>query len=258
MTPRLVEHGSLLALELPRGEPSSEQARALDLAGRDVPLRRDRRAHQPPDRHAGDVRRDPAGQRDHHGAEAVLAGRGAAADGHPAADEGLAAMPSPGGVRKIVRIEGAAFPFVTDLAAARGDEVVTTLLPLAERSRPTRWWRRCGRCSARTRSAFAYAPTNSLILGGSAALITRIANIVQSLDAKGADRLFLRPSAPRRRRDDGRAARGRLRRRRPDRRVARRAHEQRGGAREGRLGAARCATSSRGSTGRRPAAASCT
>jgi len=189
VTPRLVEHGSLLALELPRGERSKEAG--LDLAGRDVPLRQ---IIERISRHTGTpVMFDETLQ----GNVTIMAQKPfAPGEALLLMDtlllmKGLAAMPSPGGVRKIVRIEGAAFPFVTDLVAARGDEVVTTLLPLENIQAATIVEALRPMLGAHT-LAFAYPPTNSVILGGSAALITRIANIVQAIDAKGADRFFLR------------------------------------------------------------------
>lgn len=189
VTPRLVEPGTgLLALELPRGESTTD---GLDLAGRDVPLRglveRIARKTGTPvmfdETLTGNV--TIVAQKAFSPGEALLL-----------LDtlllmKGLAAMPSPGGVRKVVRIEGAAFPFVTDLAVARGDEVVTTLLPLQHVQAATMVEALRPMLGQHT-LAFAYAPTNSLILGGSAALITRLGNIVQSLDEKGADRLFIR------------------------------------------------------------------
>jgi general secretion pathway protein D len=191
LTPRLVEKGSLLALELPRREEEAG-AKGLDLAGRDMSVRqlvtRIARFTDTPvlfdETLQGDV--TIVSLQPFSKPEALLL-----------LDtmllmKGMAAMPTPGGVRKVVRIEGSQAPFVEDVAKAQGDQLVTTLLRLhtiqaesvLQAMRPM---------IGSNMTAFAYQPTNSIILGGSAALVLRIAGIVESLDAKGTERMFLRP-----------------------------------------------------------------
>jgi general secretion pathway protein D len=189
LTPRMVQRGSQLALELPRRQ--GEGTGGLDLGGRDLPLRtvveRISRFTQTP------VMFDESLQ----GFVSIVAQRPfTSGEALMLLDtllltRGFAAMPSPGGVRKIVRIEGSPWPFVSDLAAATGDEVVTTLITLhtvqvdavLQALRPQ---------LGKSTLASSFPPTNSLILAGSAALIARIEDIVRALDATGAERLFLR------------------------------------------------------------------
>ena len=189
LTPRLIEKGSLLALELPRHEEESG-AKGLDLAGKNMSLRqlvqRIARFTDTPvlfdEALQGDM--TIVAQQPFSKPEALLL-----------LDtmllmKGLAAMPTPGGFRKVVRIEGSQAPFVEDVAKARGDELVTTLITL-HTIKAGSVFQAMRPMIGSNMVAFAYAPTNSLVLGGSAALITRIAGIVESLDAKGTERLFL-------------------------------------------------------------------
>ena len=189
LTPRLIERGSLLALELPR-QPDEGSEKGIELAGRDMSVRqlvqRIARFTDTPvlfdEALQGDV--TIVSQQSFSKPEALLL-----------LDtmllmKGMAAMPTPGGFRKVVRIEGSQAPFVEDVAKARGDELVTTLVNLHTIKAET-VFKAMRPMIGSNMTAFAYAPSNSIVLGGSAALITRIAGIVQALDAKGTERMFL-------------------------------------------------------------------
>ncbi len=104
---------------------------------------------------------------------------------------GFVALPSPGGPRAIVRIEGAPWPFVADLAEVSGDQPVTTLIRLHAISAQTLLAALAPMLGAATLGQV-HAPTNALILGGSTARVTRIADVVRALDARGGEQIFLR------------------------------------------------------------------
>src|SRR5262249_31444767 len=104
--------------------------------------------------------------------------------------KGFVAVPMPGGVRKIVRLEGAPWPFVERLPGLPGDEPITTMFHLKSISADTVLLA-LRELLGSTTVGFAHAPTNALILGGSAALIARIVDVARALDASGAERIFL-------------------------------------------------------------------
>jgi general secretion pathway protein D len=104
--------------------------------------------------------------------------------------KGYVAVPSPGGVRKIVRLEGAPWPFVSRLEGVPGDQPVTTLIHLRSISAETVLLALRDLLGSTT-LGFAHLPSNALILGGSAALIERIVEVAEALDDSGAERLFI-------------------------------------------------------------------
>lgn len=190
MTPRLVRVGTEYALELPRRVPDA--AGSIDLAGRGVQLRQlvtrvSRHTGAPvlfDETLQGDV--TIMAEKPFSSSEALLL-----------LDtvllmKGFAAMPTPGGVRKIVRVEGAPWPFVADLAEAAGDEAVTTLVALRQ-VKVEMLLQALQPLLGTSTLGFAYAPRNSLILAGSAARVGRIATLVRALDDAGDERIFLRP-----------------------------------------------------------------
>jgi general secretion pathway protein D len=104
--------------------------------------------------------------------------------------KGYVAVPGPGGVRTITRLEGAPWPYVARLPEVPGDEPITAMIHLKSIRADTVLLALRDLLGSTT-IGFAHAPTNALILGGSAALITRIVDVAQALDDSGAERIFI-------------------------------------------------------------------
>jgi general secretion pathway protein D len=186
---RLLQEGSQLAIEYPRLAPVAEDEIVLD--GKDVEIadvvRRISRHTRTPVIFDDTLQ----GQITIMAPQPFSSGEALALLDTLLLMRGFVALPSPGGPRAIVRIEGAPSPFVADLAEASGDQPVTTLVRLHAINAETVLAALAPMLGAATLGQV-HAPTNALILGGSAARVTRIADVVRALDAAGTEQIFLR------------------------------------------------------------------
>lgn len=103
---------------------------------------------------------------------------------------GFAAVPMPGRGKKILPIANAPAPWQPDLRAGSGDEPITTLLRLRTANAATVLAALRPLLGAYT-LGFEHAPSNALILSGSARRIERLRRAIEVIDAAEAERVLI-------------------------------------------------------------------
>ena len=120
---------------------------------------------------------------------------------------GFAAVPGPGGARKIIAINGSPSPWTPDAQLPDSDAPVTTLLRL-ENANATDLVPVITPYLGTNSTAAAFEPTNSLILSGPASLLRTLRIAIDALDQRAAGAPLIWPMRVAGRRDGRGAAAG--------------------------------------------------
>jgi general secretion pathway protein D len=104
--------------------------------------------------------------------------------------KGFAAVPTPGGVRKVVPITGDIGPWVSELSKGEGQMLLTTLIKL-EAIDAGLVLQAIKPLIGAQGLAIPFTPTNAIILGGAAPRLERLVNVIRELDRTGPRKIVM-------------------------------------------------------------------